>query len=144
MFRDATSPILAKKFKVTKISIYKGTNIKWSMKTHIAYLVVAIFASFYASFQKGLWHWNLKFFRLVFRFTHDCTHIATKLRFLSKYSRPNTRTHLTEKVDESMIFPNPKLPIKTHCKVFENLPKSRIHHCERSELRLHFEWTKIN
>ena len=56
MFRFATSPILAKKFKVTKISIYKGTNIKWSMKTHIAYLVVAIFASFYASFQKGLWH----------------------------------------------------------------------------------------
>ena len=28
--------------------------------------------------------------------------------------------------------------------VFENRPKSRIQHCERSELRLHFEWTKVN
>ena len=28
--------------------------------------------------------------------------------------------------------------------VFENLLKSRIQHCERSELRLHFEWTKVN
>ena len=26
--------------------------------------------------------------------------------------------------------------------VFENHRKSRIQHCERSELRLHFEWTK--
>ena len=28
--------------------------------------------------------------------------------------------------------------------MFENQPKSRIQHCERSELRLHFEWTKIH
>ena len=28
--------------------------------------------------------------------------------------------------------------------VFENRQKNRIQHCERSELRLHFEWTKIN
>ena len=28
--------------------------------------------------------------------------------------------------------------------VFENHRKSRIQLCERSELRLHFEWTKIN
>ena len=28
--------------------------------------------------------------------------------------------------------------------VFENQRKSIIQHCERSELRLHFEWTKIN
>ena len=26
--------------------------------------------------------------------------------------------------------------------VFENHTKSLIQHCERSELRLHFEWTK--
>ena len=26
--------------------------------------------------------------------------------------------------------------------VFENRPKSRIPYCERSELRLHLEWTK--
>ena len=28
--------------------------------------------------------------------------------------------------------------------VFENHIKSLIQHCERSELRLHFEWTKVN
>ena len=28
--------------------------------------------------------------------------------------------------------------------VFENRPKSRIQYCERSELRLRFEWTKVN
>ena len=28
--------------------------------------------------------------------------------------------------------------------VFENYGKSLIQHCERSELRLHFEWTKVN
>ena len=28
--------------------------------------------------------------------------------------------------------------------VFENRPKSRIRHCERSELRLHFEWTEVH
>ena len=28
--------------------------------------------------------------------------------------------------------------------VFENHPKSLIQHCERSELRLHFEWRKVN
>ena len=28
--------------------------------------------------------------------------------------------------------------------VFENHRKSLIHHCERSELRLHFEWTKVD
>ena len=29
------------------------------------------------------------------------------------------------------------------CTVFENHRKSLIQHCERSELRLHFEWTKV-
>ena len=28
--------------------------------------------------------------------------------------------------------------------VFENHRKSLIQHCERSELRLHFEWTKVD
>ena len=27
---------------------------------------------------------------------------------------------------------------------FENHRKSLIQHCERSELRLHFEWTKVH
>ena len=34
-----------------------------------------------------------------------------------------------------------RLHIRT---VFENQRKSLIQHCERSELRLHFEWTKVN
>ena len=28
--------------------------------------------------------------------------------------------------------------------VFENQRKSRIQHCERSELRFYFEWTKVH
>ena len=28
--------------------------------------------------------------------------------------------------------------------VFENYIKSLIKHCERGELRFHFEWTKVN
>ena len=32
----------------------------------------------------------------------------------------------------------------TYLTVFGNHTKSRIQHCERSELRLHFEWPKIN
>ena len=28
--------------------------------------------------------------------------------------------------------------------MFENHRKSLIQHCERSDLRLHFEWTKVN
>ena len=32
----------------------------------------------------------------------------------------------------------------TSCTEFENHRKSLIQHCEWSELRLHFEWTKVN
>ena len=38
-------------------------------------------------------------------------------------------------------FENLGSPLGT---VFENHRKSLILHCERSELRLHFEWTKVN
>ena len=34
-------------------------------------------------------------------------------------------------------------PVKRNT-VFENHRKSLIQHCERSELRLHFEWTKVH
>ena len=30
------------------------------------------------------------------------------------------------------------------CTVFENHRKSLIQHCQLSELRLHFEWTKVH
>ena len=36
------------------------------------------------------------------------------------------------------------LPKWTNITVFENRPKSRIQHCERSEQRLHFGWTNVN
>ena len=39
------------------------------------------------------------------------------------------------------INPNCDLWLST---VFENHRKGLIQHCERSELRLHFEWTKVN
>ena len=32
--------------------------------------------------------------------------------------------------------------INSNITVFKNYPKIRIRHCERSELRLHFEWKK--
>ena len=31
-----------------------------------------------------------------------------------------------------------------HATVFENHRKSLIQHCERSERRLHFEWTEVH
>ena len=37
-----------------------------------------------------------------------------------------------------------KVPTFIIYTVFENHRKSLIQHCERSELRLHFEWTKVN
>ena len=48
---------------------------------------------------------------------------------------------LSEPCTKRSIFP----PIITQCiTVFENHRKSLIQHCERSELRLHFEWTKVH
>ena len=39
-----------------------------------------------------------------------------------------------------------KSSLLIHCRitVFENHPKSLIQNCERSELRLQFEWTKVH
>ena len=34
--------------------------------------------------------------------------------------------------------------INSNITVFKNYPKIRIRHCERSELRLHFERKKVN
>ena len=39
-----------------------------------------------------------------------------------------------------MVAPNTEISFFT---VFENHRKSLIQHCERSELCLHFEWTKV-
>ena len=44
-----------------------------------------------------------------------------------------------------IAFWGSKILIKaTVITVFENHRKSLIQHCERSELRLHFEWTKVH
>ena len=36
------------------------------------------------------------------------------------------------------------LKTKAQSTVFENRQKSRIQHCERSELSLHIKWTKVD
>ena len=59
------------------------------------------------------------------------------------------KSHLEEKNKSSwkytlgMIVQNVKMVLKV-VMVFENHRKSLIQHCERSELRLHSEWTKVN
>ena len=54
-------------------------------------------------------------------------------------------TEVTFLVRESPItFELSKRHIGDDSKVFENHRKSRIQHCARSELRLHFEWPKVN
>ena len=43
-----------------------------------------------------------------------------------------------------MTFGNRENMVSYFLTVFENHRKSIIQHCERSELRLPFEWTKVN
>ena len=43
-----------------------------------------------------------------------------------------------------MTFGNRENMVSYFLTVFENHRKSIIQHCERSELCLHFEWTKVN
>ena len=52
-----------------------------------------------------------------------------------------------KKTEKGCQLENPlrsKLICCSVCTVFANQRKSLIQHCERSELRLHFEWTKVN
>ena len=48
------------------------------------------------------------------------------------------------KGENGIITPSRRTLEKRRITVFENRPKSRIQHCERSELRLHFEKTKVH
>ena len=43
----------------------------------------------------------------------------------------------------SSFIPNDEKELSLKSTVFENHRKSRIQHCERSELHLHFKWTKV-
>ena len=53
---------------------------------------------------------------------------------------------LSIKSSKIFLFSIPKLDFKPwhYTTVFENLRKSLIQHCERRELCLHSEWTKVN
>ena len=59
-------------------------------------------------------------------------------------------THITSIVDKTKITPRTRncsfyfTEKSLGLTVFENHRKSLIQHCERSELGLHFEWTKVN
>ena len=48
-----------------------------------------------------------------------------------------------EKKKFNFTFSTTKSNISHYNTVFENHRKSLTQHCERSELRLHFEWTKV-
>ena len=52
---------------------------------------------------------------------------------------------MTSNADKTRLLQNIKgsPPFSYPPTVFENHRKSLIQHCERSELRLHFEWTLI-
>ena len=50
-------------------------------------------------------------------------------------------THVKSENSHSLKEENKMI---TSCTEFENHRKSLIQHCERSELCLHFEWTKVN
>ena len=59
------------------------------------------------------------------------------LLFEFAFKRHCCRFHYCHVDDQSPEVTNMRtVPIKS--------PKSRIQHCERSELRLHFEWTNVN
>ena len=57
-----------------------------------------------------------------------------------------THTHMCDHAHLEMSNPfSSKIPwIKSRITVFENHRKSLIQQYERSELRLHFEWTKVS
>ena len=99
------------------------------------------------------------FFGQFFRFSYSAlSNTYSKLTDL-RSRKVSLRIHLIllEFISNNCKEVNPwktwvgKLPIlfmyntlKWNNTVFENHRKSRIQHCERSELRLHFEWTIVH
>ena len=72
-----------------------------------------------------------------------------KLPFLNQpfgtVARPPNSTSGSNKTKERRRKSGSSFLFKlNHYTVFENHRKSIIQHCERSEIRLHFEWTKVN
>ena len=71
--------------------------------------------------------------------------------FLAKIGLSDQSARFKDKTwEKKILFRIHILVLNTESKlrltdtVFENHRKSLIQHCERSELRLHFEWTKVN
>ena len=60
-------------------------------------------------------------------------------RFLQKWHRRSISS-----LQRMIQLKNDMSQFRKSCTVFENHRKSLIQHYERSELRLHFEWTKVN
>ena len=93
---------------------------------------IDLFASFFAS---------ISFYYQTFK---EQPFLIFLLRKLLVHSRKKF-CNVCQKQKIKRPFPHLcTLKMQWLCTVFENHRKSRIQHCERSELRLHFEWTKIN
>ena len=75
--------------------------------------------------------------RTIIRYVNLAILMVLRMISLPVKRRFPTIKHLEE---AGIIFGN-ECEVST---VFENHRKSLIRHCERSEQRLHFEWTKIN
>ena len=75
---------------------------------------------------------------------HDSFLYQSNYGLLACNPLPSTATARPPAVS-SLRSPNPVyMTAEDPYTVFENHRKSLIQHCERNELRLHFEWTKVN
>ena len=73
----------------------------------------------------------------IFAFFYTIIHVCRKKNYFSRSCNKPSKIFFKNKL---LNFPAKKSLIT----VFENRRKSIIQHCERSELRIHFEWTKVN
>ena len=88
---------------------------------------------------------ELDFLNKNWDFTTVCQMISNGLCSLFMSSRESWSQTLGDaslmKTSKSV---NHESTLRSNSTVFENHRKSLIQRCERSELRLHFEWTKVN
>ena len=92
---------------------------------------IDLFASFFAS---------ISFYYQTFK---EQPFLIFLLRKLLVHSRKKF-CNVCQKLKIKRPFPHLcTLKMQWLCTVFENHRKSLIQYCERSELRLHFEWTKL-
>ena len=106
---------------------------------------------FFWGFQK-VWLYSYRW-RYKVRLAYFSALYASTFKVHMKY-RFWSKTSSIRVMPETPITSYPILIFITHLRffsrvkssftVFENHRKSLIQHCERSELRLQFEWTKVN